>query len=789
MSKIIKFIYRFQNSLVAILLLTIVAFCIRLSPHPPLSEPLSFSTTYYDDNKKLIRMTLAQDDKYRLWAPLETISPDIINGLLLHEDQWFYYHPGFNLMSLFRAFWSTYISGSNKQGASTITMQLARMYYKINTRNIEGKLVQIFRAIELELMYSKHDILEAYLNYAPFGRNIEGIGAASLIYFDKSTNQINLPEALTLTVLPQSPTFRVNRKTGIAGKALIQARNRLFQRWQENYQVDDNIAILFEMPLIMRQPEQLPFIAPHFVNQIIQQNKNVITNKKNNMVITTLNSNLQKIIEQQVNAFIERNAKKGIYNASVLLVDNSTMNVKALIGSADYFNNKIEGQINGTQIKRSPGSTLKPFIYALGFDQGILHPMTILKDVETDFGFYTPENFDRKFEGPISVSDALIKSRNIPAVYVASKLKKPSFYQFLKSANIEKMASEDHYGLALVLGGGEITSQEMAKLYALIPNQGKWQPLKFIQTDKQNDSQVKQLISPAASFMIKDILLNNTRNQDILSKKQKKMIPIYWKTGTSWGFRDAWTAGGFKNYTLIVWLGNFNNSSNNAFVGVEAATPLFFNIIDAINGYYPNLKEPPLKIPNNIKKVDICLPSGNLVTKWCKVKGKTWFIPGVSPITIDTIFRPVMIDNKTGHVACPPYNPKTSHIEVFEYWPSDLAKIFAQAGIPKKTPPDSTHCLNSQTYLGKAPRITSPLKNVVYQYRLNNQNNEKMSLIADTDGEVKQLYWFIDNYFIGTSKVNQPLDWVPNRKGSFKLLAVDDLGRSDSRIIKVELIE
>lgn len=777
----IKFIVRHQNKFMALLLLLLVMIAIRLYPHPPLSDSLTFSKRYYDDNNHLIRMTLAKDDRYRLWTPLEEISPDIVNGLLLHEDQWFYYHFGINPFSLTRAFWATYIGGGNRQGASTITMQLARMHWRLNTKTIGGKLHQIARAIQLELMYSKHDILEAYLNYAPFGRNIESIGAASFIYFNKPASQVNLPEALTLVVLPQSPTYRIDRKTGIASEALVKARNQLFERWQEQYKVDSHIAALFSQKLILRQPERLPFAAPHFVNQIIQENNNTADEIK-----TTLDSNLQKIITRQVNTFIERNRLKGIQNASVILVDTQTMKVKALIGSANYFDNTIQGQVNGTLAKRSPGSTLKPFIYALGIDQGILHPRTILKDVATNFGAYTPENFDRNFRGPISATDALIHSRNIPAVTIASKLQKPTFYQFLINSHIQKLADESHYGLALVLGGGEISSQELVGLYAMLANEGKWQPLKFIESTEQTEPE--NILSPQAAFMTLDMLKQNTRPQDVLSKMQKNVIPVAWKTGTSWGFRDAWTAGTFGNYAMVVWLGNFDGSGNNAFVGVDAATPLFFNIVDSINAFYPNLREPKRPLPINLKRVDICLTSGNLMTKWCKAKGKTWFIPGVSPIKPDTIFRPVMVDNQTGKAVCPPFDLTTSHLEVFEFWPSDLAAIFAKAGIPKKIPPTTSHCFSTQSYLGEPPKITSPLKNVIYQFRPSKQKNEQISFIANSDGDVKSLYWFVNDSFMGQTEPRKSIDWIPTESGSFKILVLDDMGRSDSRTIKVELL-
>lgn len=776
-----KFIIRHQNKLMAFLLLLIAIIAVRLYPHPPLSESFTFSTRFYDEKGELIRMTLASDDRYRVWTPLKDISPDIINGLLLHEDQWFYYHIGINPFSLVRAFSATYLGGGNRQGASTITMQLARMHWRLNTKNIFGKLNQIARAIQLELMYSKEEILEAYLNYAPFGRNIESIGAASYIYFNKPPSEVNLPEALTLVVLPQSPTYRIERKTGLAGKALIKARNKLFERWQQHYEVDEDIAALFSQKLILRQPEKLPFKAPHFVNQIIQNQTS-----KPYTITTTLNSNLQNIIKGQVNLFIERNRSKGIQNVSIILVDTQTMEVKALLGSANYFDPHIQGQVNGTLAKRSPGSTLKPFIYALGIDQGILHPRTILKDVSTDFGFYTPENFDLNFRGPISATDALIHSRNIPAVTVASQLHHPSFYQFLVNSHIAKLADEKHYGLSLVLGGGEVTAQELVGLYAMLANQGNWQPLKFVKSDDQ-DKPEKQL-SPEAAFMTMEMLKQNTRPKDILSKMQRNVLPVAWKTGTSWGFRDAWTAGVFGHYAMVVWLGNFDGSGNHAFIGVNAATPLFFNIIDSINGYYPNLREPTRPLPTNMKRVDICLTSGNLLTKWCKAKGKTWFIPGVSPIKPDTIFRPIMIDNKTGKAVCPPYDPKTSHLEVFEYWPSDLAAIFVKAGLPKKSPPKTSHCALTQNYLGDPPKITSPLKNVVYQFRSTKQKNEKISFTANSDGSAKSLYWFVNDSFMGETEPHKAIDWVPTESGTFKITVLDDMGRSNTRNVKVELL-
>ncbi|VFS55981.1 Penicillin-binding protein 1A [Leminorella grimontii] len=251
-----------QNLLMAAFLLALFCIGFRLWPHPPLSEGLPLSTAYYDRQGTLLRLTLSNDDRYRLWTPLEEISPLAVEGIMRYEDRWFYCHPGFNPYSLLRGFWVSYVSGGRLQGGSTLTMQLARMHWRLNTRTLDGKAVQILRAVQLELSYSKRDILEAYLNYAPYGRNVESIGAASLIYFNKAPKNLTLPEALTLAVLPQSPSYRVDANTGVVGTALTDARNRLYQSWLAEHPEDADLSALFHLPLALRQPEKNALYRP-----------------------------------------------------------------------------------------------------------------------------------------------------------------------------------------------------------------------------------------------------------------------------------------------------------------------------------------------------------------------------------------------------------------------------------------------------------------------------------------------------------------------------------------------
>ena len=773
-----------QNIAMAVFLLVLIMVACRLWPHPPLSQGQPFSTVYYDRQGTLMRITLANDDRYRLWTPLEQVSPLAVKSLLLHEDRGFYYNPGFNPFSLMRGFWRSYIAGEKMQGGSTITMQLARMRWHLNTRTPSGKFMQVLRAVQLELSYSKHDILEAYLNNAPYGRNIESIGAASLIYFNKAPKYLTLPEAMTLAVLPQSPSNRIDPKTGVVGAALTQARNRLFLRWQAHYATDSSQLSLFRLPLAMRQPERMPYIAPHFIEQLRQQNPQVI--RTDTRIDTTLDAGLQRLTERQVNAFITRNTNRGIHNAAVLLVDTRDMGVRALVGSADYYNRAIQGQVNGTNAKRSPGSALKPFIYALGMEQGVLHPMTILKDVPSAFGAYAPENFDRRFLGPVTATDALNFSRNIPAVYVASQLRQPTFYQFLRLSGIANMSGENHYGLSLVLGGGEVTMQELAKLYALLANRGVLQPLRMQKSDPRQTVPVR-LLSEEASFMTLDMLRQHRRPGDTLAQAPSS-LPVYWKTGTSWGFRDAWSVGVFGPYVLVVWEGNFDSKGNNVFVGAEAAAPLFFNIIDNINASYPDLQEPERPFPKRLKRVDICLASGDLPTPWCQQKGKTWFIPGKSPIKVDTVYRPVRLDKLTGEVACPPYEEDETRTEVFEFWPSDLANVFAQAGLPKRKPPVN-HCKDEGVDVsGNPPRITSPLKNTTYTLRQSQQGRDRISFNAVTDADSKTVYWFVDDIYLGSSASKTVIDWQPINNGQYRIRAVDDHGRADSRLVSIEIV-
>src|ERR1700704_1004555 len=432
-------------------------------PKPPLLEGIDFSQRVRDRNGSVLRVTLTADQKYRIWTPLKEISPALVEATLRFEDKYYDKHPGVNPVSLLRATWSLLSSGQTRVGASTITMQLARLRYHLRTRTVAGKLRQIVYAIELERHYSKAQILEAYLNLAPYGRNIEGVGAASEIYFSKCAARVTGAEAVALSVIPQSPT----RRALVAGGENERVTNAQ-QRWYLRSTTKEAPALTFRA----EAPLPLQLAAPHFVQQVLE------SKTAGTELSTTLDLALQQMLEKRVADYIAQNHDRGIQNAAALLIDFKTMEVLAQIGSSDFSKIEIQGQVDGTRRPRSPGSTLKPFVYALALDQGKIHPLTLLKDAPRTFGDYNPENFDREFLGPIRASDALARSRNVPAVTLASELSHPAFYEFLRNAGVALPKPASFYGLSLTLGGAEVTMEDLVRLYAALANGGRLPPLR-----------------------------------------------------------------------------------------------------------------------------------------------------------------------------------------------------------------------------------------------------------------------------------------------------------------------
>lgn len=747
---------------------------LRLAPKAALDDGIPRSTAVLAAGGELLRLTLASDDQYRRWVPLSQIAPRLAEAVILYEDRWFRWHPGVNPWALVRSALVT-ASGERRQGGSTITMQLARRLYRIDSRSIRGKLLQTAAALWLELRYSKDEILEAYLNLAPYGGNIEGIGAASAILLQKDARALTLPDALTLAVIPQNPRRRAGHTDAGRLDALDDARRRLWASWLTRHPEDGWYAADMTHTVRLKSAADLPFRAPHYVETVLRGSAG---GRGAGEIRGSLDWPRQVLVERLLRQYVERRRGVGIRNAAAMLLDARTMQVRALVGSSDYHDESIDGQVNAAFAKRSPGSTLKPFIYALALDQGVLHPASILKDAPTAFGPFSPENFDGRFVGPISAQDALIRSRNVPAVAVAARLARPGLYDFLKSAGVAGLRSERHYGLALTLGGGEVTMEELARMMALLANGGTLRPVQWRGETAAADG--VRLISEAAAFITLDMLRQNPRPDT----EQPAMPGVAWKTGTSWSFRDAWSAGVFGDYVLVVWVGNFDGSGNPAFVGVKAAAPLFFALIDGLRSQHLSGTEAAPQAPPGVARIEVCSASGDLPNEYCRERRNTWFIPGKSPIRVSTLHRMVLVDTRTGQAVCGE-GPHTRR-EIFEFWPSDMQRLFQQAGIPRRQPPHLPDCALPGDETGDGPRIVSPLRGVVYTLRLSRPT--AMALQAHATGSRARIFWLDGDSLIGSVPSGEVLPWSPGSAGRHLLRAVDEGGRADVREVVVEVL-
>src|SRR2546423_3087913 len=738
-----------------------------LLPKPPLLDGISFSQCVRDRNGKLLRVTLSADQKFRIWTQLGKISPDLIDATLRYEDKYYARHPGVNPIALARGATDLLRFHRATTGGSTITMQLARLRFHLHTRTISGKLEQIMRALELERHYSKNQILEAYLNLAPYGRNIEGIGAASEIYFDKLASKLSRPEAIALSVIPQSPSRRAlhadrdNHSVNLAQSS-----------WYDRAGVDTGAEFSMREFRPRMQTER-KFIAPHFVQEVLE------TAHGRDEIVTTLDLKKQRAIERRVTDYVANNRNRGIENAAVFLVDTRTMDVLAQVGSADFYKADINGQVDGTRSPRSPGSTLKPFVYALALEQGLIHPLSILADAPRSFGEYNPENFDREFLGPIRACDALGRSRNVPAVELASHLAHPTLYEFLRIAEVRLPKTESFYGLALPLGGAEVSLQDLVRLYAALANNGELRSLRLTAGDRI--AKPKRILSPEAAFLTLE-MLGNVPRPEMNCTDGNQTARVYWKTGTSHGFRDAWSIAAFDHYVLGVWIGNFDGRANPAFVGRTAAGPLLFQIIDGLRAAWPEPTVPHQPPPGaNLKRVEFCALSGDLPSQFCTQRVEGWFIPGVSPIKTCDVHRKVLVDIATGLRVPIDDGSRQLKREVYEFWPGDFLTLFEQAGIPRRVPPPFLPDTGSElaSRAGQKPVIVSLNSKEILLV-----STKIIPLRAKADADVREVFWFAGKQFIGKAAPNQVLEWSATA-GDYEVTALDDHGRAGSHSVVV----
>ena len=745
--------------------LPVTALVWALLPRPDLyPEDITWSRAVMDRQGKLIHLSTAADGRYRLRTPLAGISPQWTEATLMKEDRWFCRHPGVNPISLVRAAWGV-ATGHRAGGASTLTMQVARLRWGIDSGTVPGKLEQILRAIQLERHFSKDEILEAYFNLAPYGGNVEGAGAAALLWCGRGASEVTRREAIALSVIPQSPS---SRHPGIPRDAtrIAAAQARLAAMLQEDSGLrGDPLSAGFSL----MPAETPPHEAPHFCRRLMRATQEM-------MIRSTLDSSMQRELEDGIASHIERVRQQGITNACAILVHAPSREVLAYVGSADYEDREIHGMVDGLRARRSPGSALKPFIYGLALDQGLIHPRSLLTDGPMNFRDYNPENFEGQFLGPIHADEALARSRNIPAVELANRLRHGGLYQLLKTGGVKLEHPPSYYGLALALGGFGITPEQLAGLYSGLADDGLPRPLVFSKSPEKPFSLTKPLLSSQARFLVLD-MLRSAGDFGVDDAFSRNDPAVAFKTGTSHGFRDAWAAGVRGEHVLVVWLGNFNGRGNNALVARKCAVPLMFDLFARLE--LPDKAPAP---PDGVRQVKLCALSGDLPGPWCKQLANGRFIPGVSPISICPIHREILVDGMTGKRVSRDDGRPGLQREIHEFWPPAMLDLFRKAGLPRRTPPDPEHGTDTLAGLdhGSAPRIISPLAGRVYQ----TSGESEIPLKANAAPGVTSFYWFSGEAFIGVCAPDASLAWKAP-PGDHKLRLLDDHGRTAETLLRV----
>jgi penicillin-binding protein 1C len=543
----------------------------------PLREAHQVSTTIVDRHGKLLRAYAMADGRWRLPVHAATeVDPTYLKLLLAYEDHRFRSHAGVDPLALGRAAYQLMTRGHIVSGGSTITMQLARLMEPRRQRSLSAKLRQAVRAVEIEHQMSKDQILDLYLTLAPYGGNLEGIRAASIAYFGKEPKRLSLSEAALLVALPQSPE---NRRLDRYPHAARAARDRVLDRMVEDgvvSEVDATAAKAVPVPKLRRP---MPILAPHSSDQAL------LSSKDKPVVALTLDAPLQQALETLAH---DRAVSLGPnISVAILAVDNASGEVLARVGSPDYFDDRRAGQVDMTRAVRSPGSTLKPFIYGLAFEDGFVHPESLIDDRPIRFGSYAPENFDMTFQGTVPVRKALQMSLNVPAVALLDRVGASRLSARLKQAGADLVLPKDEVpGLAMGLGGVGITLQDLVTLYSGLARLGNTRPLLEIQS-RSEEREPERLLDQVAAWQVGNVLLGTPPPENGVHNR------IAFKTGTSYGYRDAWSIGFDGKMTIGVWVGRPDGAPVPGIVGRTAAAPILFDAF-ARTGKVPSaLPKPP----------------------------------------------------------------------------------------------------------------------------------------------------------------------------------------------------
>lgn len=737
----------------------------------PLRDRIEYSTIITDAKGEVINAYLTSDQKWRMKTELNEISPLLRKAIIAKEDKYFYSHPGVNAIAVVKAFFKNIFRLKTTSGASTITMQVARAL-EHRKRNIGNKIIETFRAFQLEMKYSKNEILQMYLNLVPYGSNIEGVKSASILYFNKNPDHLSLAEITALSIIPNRPSSLVMGKNNIL---IVQERNKWLKKFAaEKIFTQKEIEDALAEPLTAARGT-VPHYLPHLSYKLKKRGGDII---RTNIIMNT-----QMKTEKLVGDYVRTLRLKNIKNTAVVVIDNRTHKVVTYVGSSDFKDTTDGGQVNGAAAVREPGSTLKPLLYGLCIDEGLETPKMVVTDVGVNYAGYSPENYDKKFNGYVTVEYALEHSLNIPAVKSLKLLGKDKLIQKLAACNFNQIKKDQNkLGLSMILGGCGASLEELTGLFSAFANDGAYVTPAYTQADT-NFVKTK-LISAAANYMITDILSRVNRPDFPLNWQATEHMPrIAWKTGTSYGRRDAWSIGYDKNYTVGVWVGNFSGVGVSELSGANVATPLLFKIFNTID--YDSDEEW-FSQPTDCEQRQVCSETGLLPTDHCTNIVMDYFIPMISPTKRCDNWQEMMVSADEKISYCKNCAPETGYkkkwYKIIE--PEMQAWLQENKLTYEKIPPHNPGC--EKIFKDGIPDITSPTSNT--EYLINRKDREPLQLVCKTSNDVSKVYWYINNKFYKSSDVGEKQFFVPE-EGPVKISCTDDKGRNRDIWIKVRYVD
>ena len=688
-----------------------------------------------------MRVTLSKDDKWRIFIPLKDIDPLLLNTTIEFEDRLFLYHPGVNIFSVFRAIVQNLKSRKIVSGASTLTMQLARISER-KPRTIWAKICEILRALQFELKLGKKKILELYLNLAPYGGNIEGVGAASLFYFGKLPEKLTPEQVAFLVALPKNPSILSDREN------LLKRRNNILKRMLDADIIKSEAfkrALKTPLPL---EYKQFPFEAPHASDFLLEKYSDT-------KIRSTINRSIQKKAENILYSYRGKIFSSGASNGAIVIIENETHRVRALVGSLDYWDRTINGQIKGFYAYRSPGSALKPFLYALALERGVINPEMLIEDAPYRFKDYSPVNFSGKWNGLVKAEDALAYSLNIPFLLILRRTGYKVFLERLRMGGIEEAHPGTYYGLPLITGGMEVRLLDLTNLYAAFADGGKYK--KYILREDETTDEERSIFRPGAVWLTLKALSRRARpDAPSLAGFTFPNSVVFWKTGTSWGRRDAWSIGFGRKYTVGVWIGNFSGEGSKGIVGASIAAPIMFDIIrslevDGWDGRFNWEKE----ARGEIDYARVCAFSGYRAEENCRETKYVPVLKNAHPYKKCPFHRKFILEKKTGYRACPWKKYGTGELveKTLLVFPPPVQKITGE-GRPPSYAPDCKISEESYSLV-----VVSPVNGGTYMLVEGMENARYVPLMAFSS--YGKIHWFLNGKFIGTTVSGETLKIAP----------------------------